>query len=68
VEQEGDVEIQINFEDDKGRMVPIRGSPYTASFNSKAKAQDNQMTGGAMTKYIQRELDKMLLDLVETKK
>ena len=53
VEEECEVKIEILFEDDKGKMVPLRGSPYKASFNPKSNPQANTLTGGAMSKYIQ---------------
>jgi hypothetical protein len=49
-------------------MVPLRGSPYTASFTSKAKAADNTIIGGAMSKYITKELENLNFFLAETKK
>jgi dynein heavy chain len=36
VEEECEVKIDILFEDDKGKLVPVRGSPYKASFSAKA--------------------------------
>lgn len=67
-EEEIDVEVQINFLDDKERMVPIRGSPYTASFTSKAKPADNALTGGAMERHVKKECERLLTSLTETKK
>ena len=49
-------------------MVPLRGSPYKASFNSKAKAADNTMIGGVMAKYITKELEGLNTSFAETKK
>ena len=49
-------------------MVPLRGSPYKASFSSKAKAADNTMIGGIMTKYITKELETLKTSFAETKK
>lgn len=66
--EECEVEIRIEFEDDKGRMVPLRGSPYKASFSSKAKAADNTMIGGVMAKYIAKELEGLNTSFGETKK
>jgi dynein heavy chain len=68
VPDEIEVEIHINFRDDKDRMVPIRGSPYKASFTSKAKATDNTITGGAMEKHIKKECERLLNSLTECKK
>ena len=58
VPEEIEVEIHINFKDDKERMVPIRGSPYKASFTSKAKPTDNTITGGAVEKHIKKECER----------
>ena len=49
-------------------MVPLRGSPYTAAFISKAKPADNTMIGGAMSKYITKELETLNSFFAETKK
>ena len=49
-------------------MVPLRGSPYKASFSSKAKAADNTMLGGIMTNYITKELETLNTSFAETKK
>ena len=65
---EGPVDIHIMFEDDKGKMVPIRGSPYSATFLSNVKASDNKMTGGAMDRQIKKELERLLAHMQETKK
>ena len=35
VEDECEVKIDILFEDDKGKMVPVRGTPYKGSFSAK---------------------------------
>jgi len=67
-DEEINVEVQINFLDDKERMVPIRGSPYTASFTSKAKPADNALTGGAMERHVKKECERLLSSLTETKK
>jgi len=64
----GDVEITIQFLDDKGKMVPIRGSPYTATFAAGVNPKDNTMTGGALAKQIQKEIERLQGSLAETKK
>jgi len=68
VDDECEVEVHINFEDDKGKMVPIRGSPYVASFSPRAKASDNVMTGGAMDRQIKKELERLQNHMHDTKK
>lgn len=57
VDEECDVKIEIAFEDDKGKMVPIRGSPYKAAFTSKSAQNVNNLTGPAMGKFIQSGLE-----------
>ena len=49
-------------------MVALRGSPYSASFSSKAKAADNTMIGGSMSKYITKDLETLNSFFAETKK
>ena len=68
VPDECEVEVHITFEDDKGKMVPVRGSPYSAQFSSKAKPADNLMTGGATARQIQKELERLAAQMQETKK
>lgn len=40
-------------------MVPIRGSPYHASFNEKTNSNHNQLLGPAMAKYISSSLEQI---------
>lgn len=68
VEEEGDYSIKINFCDDKQNWVPIRGSPYTAGFKSTGKASDNNLTGGAMAKQIQKDIERLTSTLGNAKK
>lgn len=68
VEEVGDYDIEINFLNDKQVFVPIRGSPYRASFKESGKATDNSLTGGVMSKQIQREIERLTTSLAETKK
>jgi len=69
VQHEGTVDIKIEFEDDKGKMVPLRGGAvYKAAFVNKAKVTDNTMHGGAMDKYIKRELDRVAHHMADSKK
>lgn len=67
-EEEGDVHIRVDFLDDKGQMVPVRGSPYKASFVADAKPADNLMSGGCMARYIAKDLERIASELAEAKK
>lgn len=67
-ENEGKVDVNVYFEDDKGKMVPIRGSPYCASFIPGLKAIDNTMTGSIMDKYLKKEIDRLNNYMLDSKK
>lgn len=41
VDEPCEVKIEILFKDDKGQMVPLRGSPYSASFEEKINPNAN---------------------------
>jgi len=68
VEEECEVKIDIFFQDDKGKMVPLRGSPYRASFSAKSAAGVNNITGPAMEKHLKSGLDELHNFIVETTK
>lgn len=57
VEEEAECKIDIMFEDDKGKWVPLRGCPYRSAFTAKSSPNVNNLTGPAMGKYIATELD-----------
>lgn len=56
---EGPVEVHIQFQDDKEQMVPVRGSPYLATFVAGAKPVDNQMTGPVMIAHFKDEVNEL---------
>jgi len=45
---EGPLSIQILFLDDKGRMVAVRGSPFTINCKDGVDPKSNLMTGKLM--------------------
>jgi len=49
-------------------MVPIRGSPFQASFRNSASTKDNVLLGTAMDKHIKKELDRLTNLMIDTKK
>lgn len=65
--QEGEVEIRVLFQDDKGNMVPLRGSPYRGHMTPGFKEVDGKMVGDSMKKYISTEI-KRLQELMQTTK
>lgn len=68
VEEECEVKVDIFFEDDKGKMVMLRGCPYKASFSAKTPATANNLTGPAMGKYIVSGLEDIHNFISETSK
>jgi hypothetical protein len=68
INEECAVNIEILFENEKGDMVHIRGSPYHASFVASAKPADNLMTGGALDRHIKKELERLQHSMTEGKK
>lgn len=68
VEEPCEVKVEILFEDDKGKLVPVRGSPYKASFSDKSAANHNILTGPAMQKYIQGGLENTHAFIADTAK
>jgi len=65
-EEECECKIEIMFEDDKGKFVPLRGSPYKSSFSAKSSSNVNNLTGPAMGKYIANELEQIHSFISET--
>jgi hypothetical protein len=65
-DQPGEVNVKVEFLDDKGAMVPVRGT-YKANFVEDAKPVDNTMTGGVMDRYIKKEMERLNDSLSSTK-
>jgi hypothetical protein len=57
VEAAGDYAIDVTFLDDKGKMVPVRGSPYTATFAEGVKADMNTLNGPVLPKYVAKTIE-----------
>lgn len=68
VDTEGSVKVEILFENEKNEMVPVRGSPFVASFIEGVKANENLMTGGIMDRHIKKELERLTNSLADRKK
>jgi dynein heavy chain len=67
-DEPGEVKINVEFLDDKGQMVYVRGSPYKANFVEAGKAIDNTMTGALLDKHIKKELERLQGNMTESKK
>jgi dynein heavy chain len=57
VDQECTVAITVLFKDDKDKMVPVRGSPYSATFSASTPATANHMSGPTLPKYVTRLIE-----------
>jgi hypothetical protein len=57
VDEECTVNISVLFQDDKQKMVPLRGSPYQASFVSTTPTTHNSLTGPLLPKYITKTIE-----------
>lgn len=66
VEQEGDVIIDVTFLDDKGKIVPVRGSPYTASFVEGIKPEMNHTFGPCLPKCTSKAIEQVSSWMKET--
>jgi len=47
-------------------MVPLRGSPYSASFTSSAKPESNHLTGPSLPKYVTKVIEQSQSWMKET--
>jgi hypothetical protein len=66
VDEPAEVKIDITFENAKGKMIPIRGSPYHASFIEKGHS--NLITGPAMQKHVTSSLEQINTFIQDTNK
>ncbi len=66
VDQECSVNIHILFKDDKEKMVPLRGSPYQASFSAATKAEANLLSGTTLPKYVTKSIEQQQLWMKES--
>jgi len=66
VDEPCEVKIDILFFNAELKWVPIRGSPYRASFSPKAAANVNNLTGPAMGRYIASSLEEVHKFIAET--
>ena len=66
LDTEEEVSITVLFKDEQGNMVPVRGSPYNASFNANTNPNANNLTGPALTKHITRQIENLQSFMKET--
>jgi len=61
-----EVEIKIAYQNNKGDWQTVRGSPYTASFSLEAEAKNNTLTGPALVKNAQKQIESLGTFMKET--
>lgn len=66
VEQEVQVDVRVQYQDNKGNWKNVRGSPYSASFVGGVAPNVNLLTGPAMVKNAQKKIESMQTFLKET--
>ena len=59
VEKPCSVKIKIDFRDEKGEMVALRGSPYRASFNEETSGKANVTIGPSLQKATLGQLEQL---------
>ena len=42
-EEETDYKVTVQFKDEKGKMVAVRGSPYTVNFSNNIETENNSV-------------------------
>ena len=54
-----DCKVTVMFRDDKGKLVPVRGSPYTVNFSKDVPAAHNSVNGPSMPKLVTRQIEEL---------
>jgi hypothetical protein len=52
-----EVEVSCLFRDDKGKLVPVRGSPYKATFADGVNPNVNNIVGPGMPKHVLAKIE-----------
>lgn len=55
-EEEGELNVDVLFADEKGEYFNIRGAPFKAKFSNEAPATNNEIKGEAYTQHIKKKL------------
>ena len=59
VDEPCEVELTVLFRDDKGKMVPVRGSPYKATFEEGINPNMNNVIGPGMPKHVLKQIENL---------
>ena len=59
VDEPCEVSVAVLFRDDKGKMVPVRGSPYRASFEEGVNPNVNGLIGPGMPKHVAKQIESL---------
>jgi hypothetical protein len=65
-EEPADCKVSVMFKDDKGKMVAVRGSPYTVNFSKNVKQENNTINGPSMPKLVQKQIEQLQTFMKET--
>ena len=66
-EEVSNVKIDINFKDENGIWVPIRGCPYRACFSHLNDKRNNDLKGTYLQNKVIKELNDIEKDIVDSK-
>lgn len=58
--------VSVMFKDDKERMVPVRGSPYSVTFAEDVPPANNAMNGPSMPKLVTKQIETLQNFMKET--
>ena len=61
-----DCKVTVMFRDDKGKLVPVRGSPYTVNFSADVPAAQNSINGPSMPKMVSSQIESLQTFMKET--
>jgi hypothetical protein len=46
--EQQNIKVDIHYQDESSKLVPIRGSPFTCGFKAGVNAKNNELTGPQM--------------------
>ena len=58
--------VSVMFKDDKGKMVAVRGSPYSVNFSADVPPANNAINGPSMPKLVTKQIETLQQFMKET--
>jgi hypothetical protein len=58
--------VTVMFKDDKGKMVAVRGSPYSVNFSADVPPANNAINGPSMPKLVTKQIETLQQFMKET--